>query len=90
MEQIPTTMVMEEMAVPRATHVLARGQYDRPGAQVTPGVPRCLSGGTETPVLDRLALARWLVSPEQPALGAGGREPRLADVLRHRAGQDAR
>ena len=65
-EQIPTTMVMEEMPVPRATHVLTRGQYDLPGAKVSPGVPMCLSGGTTTPVLDRLALARWLVSPANP------------------------
>ena len=65
-EQIPTTMVMEEMAVPRATHVLARGQYDRPGAKVSPGIPRCFSGGKETPVPDRLALARWIVSSDNP------------------------
>ena len=65
-DQIPTTMVMEEMAAPRATHVLARGQYDRPGAKVSPDVPRCVSGGSETPVRDRLALARWLVAPANP------------------------
>jgi hypothetical protein len=65
-EQIPTTMVMEAMASPRATHVLARGQYDRPGAKVLPGVPQCLTGGKETPVRDRLALARWLVSSRHP------------------------
>ena len=66
LDQIPTTMVMEEMRVPRETHVLARGQYDRPAAKVAPGVPRCLSGGSETPVRDRLALARWLVAPGNP------------------------
>jgi Protein of unknown function (DUF1553)/Protein of unknown function (DUF1549)/Concanavalin A-like lectin/glucanases superfamily/Planctomycete cytochrome C len=66
MEQIPTTMVMQEMAVPRVTHVLERGQYDRPRANVAPGVPRCLTGGEEAPVRDRLGLARWLVSPGQP------------------------
>ncbi len=65
-EQIPTTMVMEEMAVPRATRVLARGQYDRQGATVSPGVPRCVSGGKEMPVRDRLALAGWLVSSANP------------------------
>jgi hypothetical protein len=65
-EQIPTTMVMEEMPVARATHVLARGQYDLPGAKVSPGVPKCVSGGKETPIPDRLALARWLVSPANP------------------------
>ncbi len=65
-EQIPTTMVMEEMPVPRVTHVLERGQYDRPRAKVTAGVPRCLNGGNERLVRNRLELATWLVSPEQP------------------------
>ena len=32
-------MVMEEMPVPRKTHVLLRGQYDKPGDLVQPGVP---------------------------------------------------
>ena len=65
-EQIPTTMVMEEMPVPRVTHVLERGQYDRPRAKVGPGVPRCLTQGKEKLVRNRLELASWLVSPEQP------------------------
>ena len=33
-ERIPTTMVMEEMPTPRETHVLLRGQYDKPGEKV--------------------------------------------------------
>ena len=65
-DQIATTMVMEEMAVPRATHVLERGQYDRPVARVSPGVPRCFDPGRETHVPDRLALGRWLVGPSNP------------------------
>ncbi len=65
-EQIPTTMVMEEMAVPRVTHLLERGQYDRPRARVAPGVPRSLNGGDQKLVRNRLDLARWLVSPGQP------------------------
>lgn len=63
---IPTSMVMAEMAKPRDTFVLVRGQYDKKGDKVgrtllsaLPGLP----GGGEA---DRLALARWLVSPEQP------------------------
>ena len=39
MDHLPTTMVMCELAQPRATHVLLRGQYDRPGEKVEPGVP---------------------------------------------------
>src|SRR5262249_4714867 len=38
-ESFPTTMVMEEMSPPRDTFVLIRGQYDKPGEKVTPGIP---------------------------------------------------
>jgi hypothetical protein len=67
-EAIPTTMVMEELPVPRATHVLVRGQYDQPGPRVEPGVPDCLSAETvrERPRPDRLGLARWVVDPANP------------------------
>jgi mono/diheme cytochrome c family protein len=65
-DAIPTTMVMEELAAPRETHVLVRGQYDRPGPRVDPGMPTCLSAGAQPDVRDRLALARWLVSPANP------------------------
>ncbi len=59
-------MVMQEMETPRETHVLARGQYDRPGERVTFGTPAALP-----PLLDevpaiRLGLAKWLVSSENP------------------------
>jgi hypothetical protein len=65
-ESFPTTMVMEEMPTPRATHVLIRGQYDKPGAKVTPGVPAVLPplpGGVPK---NRLGFARWLVDPANP------------------------
>jgi Protein of unknown function (DUF1553)/Protein of unknown function (DUF1549)/Concanavalin A-like lectin/glucanases superfamily/Planctomycete cytochrome C len=65
-EQVPTTMVMQELPVPRASHVLVRGQYDKPGPRVERGVPGCLSPWPAGAKLDRLGLARWLVSPENP------------------------
>ena len=43
-DQIPTVMVMQELPVPRQTHVLLRGQYDRPGAPVQPDIPQALAG----------------------------------------------
>jgi hypothetical protein len=64
--EVATTMVMEELPVARPTYVLTRGQYDQPGARVSPGVPGCLSpwlGGAKP---DRLSLARWLVDPANP------------------------
>jgi len=65
-EQIPTTMVMEELPRPRATHVLIRGQYDKPGNQVRPGAIDWLAPWPEGTSSDRLGLARWLVDGRNP------------------------
>ena len=65
-ESFPTTMVMEEMPRPRPTHVLLRGQYDKPGERVTAGVPAALSALPDGVRNDRLGLARWLVDPTNP------------------------
>jgi hypothetical protein len=63
---IPTTMVMQEMATPRDTFILIRGQYDKHGDKVTPGVPAFLGPWPEGAPTNRLGLAKWLVSPDQP------------------------
>lgn len=63
---IPTTMVMEEMASPRPTHILLRGQYDAKGEAVKPGAPEALRASGVAPPADRLEFARWLVRPEHP------------------------
>jgi hypothetical protein len=65
-ESIPTTMVMEELPAPRPAFVLVRGQYDRPGERVTADVPATLPPLPPGAKHDRLALARWLVSPDNP------------------------
>ncbi len=65
-EGLPTVMVMEEMPTPRPTHVLERGQYDRPGEQVTADVPSCLPPLPTHAPRNRLALARWFVDPNNP------------------------
>ena len=62
----PTVMVMEEMSNPRQTHILIRGEYDKPGALVEPAVPAFLAQLPKGMRADRLALARWLVSEENP------------------------
>ncbi len=64
--EIPTTLVMEELKEPRATFVLMRGAYDRPGAPVTAGTPAVLPALEEGLPRNRLGLARWLVSPQNP------------------------
>jgi hypothetical protein len=63
----PLTLISGELGDPPATHVLIRGEYDRPGERVEPGTPAFLppiakSGGRVT----RLDFARWLVSPSHP------------------------
>ena len=63
---IPTSMVMAEMAKPRDTFVLVRGQYDKKGDKVGRTLLSALPGLPGVGEADRLALARWLVSPEQP------------------------
>ena len=56
---------MAESPAPPETRILLRGNYRTPGIRVAPSAPAAL------PPLpagkpDRLALARWLVSPENP------------------------
>lgn len=73
-DKLPTVMVMEEMATPRETHILLRGQYDKPGDRVEPNTPAELpplptlntKPGTLNSRSNRLDLARWLVSSENP------------------------
>jgi hypothetical protein len=66
---IAGTMTFADRAKPRDAFVMTRGQYDRPGDKVEPGVPAVLPplraarpGARPT----RLDLANWLVSRDQP------------------------
>jgi hypothetical protein len=65
---IPMAMVMEERKEPRATFVLHRGRYDQPEKehQVQPDVPAVLPPLPADVARNRLGLAQWLVSPENP------------------------
>lgn len=51
---------------PRTTYVHLRGEYLRRGDTVQPGTPEFLPPLTVEGEADRLDLARWLVSAEQP------------------------
>ena len=64
----PRTMVMREMAAPRETYVLMRGQYDKPDkARPAPrGVPAALGALPEGAPANRLGLAQWMTSPGNP------------------------
>lgn len=64
---IPQVMVMRDDK-PRETRILERGNYETPGAKVEPGVPSFLPPLPSGVKVDRLALANWLVAPEQPLM----------------------
>jgi hypothetical protein len=59
-------MVMAELPTPRKTHVLLRGEYDKPRDEVTAGTPAALPPMPEDFPRNRLGLARWLVMPDHP------------------------
>ena len=56
---IPETMILTEMPEPRTTHVLMRGEYDKPIAErsVQPDVPAALGGLPDDLPRNRLGLA---------------------------------
>ena len=67
-----TTLVMIELDKPRMSTIFERGDYRKPGEQVTPGTPEILhplpagpaaSGGGDP---SRITLAKWLVSRDNP------------------------
>jgi hypothetical protein len=65
-------LVLAARAKPRATHVLVRGDFLRPGKAVEPGVPAFLHPLSRPPVANapgspnRLDFARWLVDRRSP------------------------
>jgi len=63
---VARVMVMQEMPKPRATFILTKGAYDKPTTPVTADTPAALPPLPDGVKKDRLALARWLVSPENP------------------------
>jgi len=63
---IARVMIMEDMAKPRPTYILNRGNYLAPGAEVGAAFPASLATGEPLSRADRLDLARWLVAPENP------------------------
>ena len=63
---IVRVMVMEDMPKPRKTFMLEKGIYDKPGEEVNPAIPAKLPGLSAQAMTNRLALAQWLVSAENP------------------------
>jgi len=64
--KLPQALVMEELATPRPTHVFVRGDYRKKGELVAVGTPAVLPAMPADMPRNRLGLARWLVSPDNP------------------------
>jgi len=62
------TLVLEQRPAdnPRKTHRHHRGEFTQPEEEVTSAVPAFLPSLPADAPADRLALARWLVAPENP------------------------
>ncbi len=65
-KSFPRVMVMEEMAKPRDTFMLIRGDYTKLGEKVPLNVPASLTPLPKAAPSNRLGLAQWLVSPDHP------------------------
>ena len=62
-----TTLVAQDLAKPRETKVLERGEYNMPiGDPLEPGVPAVMGSLPEGAPKNRLGLAKWLTSRDQP------------------------
>ncbi len=62
---IPSSMVFRDGAV-RQAHVMARGDYTKPGDKVEPGTPAVFPKLDAKGRATRLDFARWLVRPDHP------------------------
>jgi hypothetical protein len=71
MPAAPSTLVMEERPQdnPRPTYRHHRGEFLSPREQVHGGLPEIFRATTKQPPTNRLELARWLASAENPLVG---------------------
>jgi hypothetical protein len=63
---IPEIMVMEEIREPKPAFILKRGAYDAHGEPVSADTPASLPPFPPDQPRNRLGLARWLFSPDNP------------------------
>lgn len=66
LQELPGAMVMKERAEVRTTHILVRGQYDSPGAEVERGTPGFLPPLEKEGTKTRMDLAQWMVREDNP------------------------
>lgn len=64
----PRTLVLQARPTPRQSHIFKRGDWQKPGPPVTPGVPAILNPLPKDAPPTRLTLAKWLVDPKNPTV----------------------
>lgn len=64
--RIPKVMVMADREEPRESFLLTRGLYNKPTERVGMNTPSALPPLPSSAPRNRLGLARWLVSPDNP------------------------
>ncbi|MDB6024282.1 MAG: hypothetical protein JWM68_505 [Verrucomicrobiales bacterium] len=50
----------------RTTHILSKGSYLSPADEVTPGIPAAFNAWPKNAPMNRLGVAKWVMSPENP------------------------
>jgi hypothetical protein len=60
------TMVASDEGKMRTTHLLMRGEYDKPGEVVEPSPPGSIMNSSAELPKNRLGLARWITDPANP------------------------
>ncbi len=65
-ENVQELMVMREMATPKKTFLLKRGNYDMPEEQVYPNTPTSILPYDKNLPKNRFGLAQWLTNPNNP------------------------
>ena len=65
-ERLPQTLVMEELEKPRQAYIFKRGLYKNRGENVESGDPGRAASHAKGAPRNRLGLAQWLVSSQNP------------------------
>ena len=87
---LPTVMVMREIEPRRETFQLIRGAYDSPGEKVTPGCTSRFPSSPGNPREEPPGIRPLARRSREPSARARNRQPLLANVLRHRLGENGR
>ncbi len=64
-KNLPRVMVMSDRQ-PRVTHIYSRGNYEAPLGEVKPSTPDVFGAMPASEPKNRLGLAEWIVSPNNP------------------------